>query len=53
MARVNGKKRELARLEAKLERFKAFRELYPTFTPSQIDGTERRIKAVEETISEL
>lgn len=53
MARVNGKKRELARLEEKLSRFKAFREQYPTFTPSQIDGTERRIKAVEDMISAL
>lgn len=53
MARVNNKKREMARLEAKLEKFKAFRELYPTFTPAQIDGTERRIKAVEAMISAL
>lgn len=53
MARVNGKKREMARLEKKLARFKAFREQYPNFTPAQIDGTERRIKAVEDMISEL
>lgn len=53
MARVNSKKREMARLEAKLERFKAFRAEYLTFTPAQIDSTERRIKAVEDMISAL
>lgn len=53
MARVNGKKRKARELQKRIDHFKNFRTLYPTFTQIQIDGTERRIKAIEDRILEL
>lgn len=51
MARVNGTKREVKRLNRHLETFKGFREL--KMTPEQHAGNENRIKVLEKRLAEL